>query len=92
MFIQKADKSNIKKASIISFNSVKGAALALIPTLAMVQIFSNSGIASSQYDSALAMIIIGLFFCIRYFMCSNDLIWVGRYESIGPRDITSTNY
>jgi lactate permease len=51
VFIQKADKSNIKKASIISFNSVKGAALALIPTLAMVQIFSNSGINLSELAS-----------------------------------------
>ena len=44
VFIQSADKKNIKDASIKSLSNVKGAALALIPTLAMVQLFSNSGI------------------------------------------------
>lgn len=43
VFVQKADRKNIKDASIKSLNNVKGAAFALIPTLAMVQIFSNSG-------------------------------------------------
>ena len=44
VFIQSASKKNIKDASVKSFSNVKGAALALIPTLAMVQLFSNSGI------------------------------------------------
>lgn len=43
VFIQSADRKNIKNASVKSFSNVKGAALALIPTLAMVQLFSNSG-------------------------------------------------
>jgi len=51
VYIQKAKGSNIKEASLISFNTVKGAALALIPTLAMVQIFSNSGINLSDLTS-----------------------------------------
>lgn len=44
VFIQSAKKENIKNASLKSLSNVKGAALALIPTLAMVQLFSNSGI------------------------------------------------
>lgn len=51
VFIQKADKKNIKKAALISVKNVKGAALALLPTLAMVQIFSNSGINISDFVS-----------------------------------------
>lgn len=43
VWIQKASKDNIVIAGKKSFGNVKGAALALIPTLAMVQIFSNSG-------------------------------------------------
>lgn len=51
VFIQQSKPSNIRKASIQSLKSVKGAALALIPTLALVQIFSNSGINLSNLDS-----------------------------------------
>ncbi|QMS84607.1 L-lactate permease [Candidatus Xianfuyuplasma coldseepsis] len=51
VFIQRASTKNIKDAGLISFNTVKGAALALIPTLALVQIFSNSGINLSDIDS-----------------------------------------
>lgn len=51
VWIQKADKRNIKEASIISIGNVKGAALALVPTLAMVQLFSNSGLNLSDLDS-----------------------------------------
>ena len=51
VFIQKADFSNIKDASVKSFNNLKGAALALIPTLAMVQVFSNSGINLADLES-----------------------------------------
>ena len=51
IFIQKANLSNIKNASVKSLHSLKGAALALIPTLAMVQIFSNSGINLADLES-----------------------------------------
>ncbi|MCF7925220.1 MAG: L-lactate permease [Candidatus Izimaplasma sp.] len=51
VFIQKASTKNIKVASLLSLNTVKGAALALIPTLSMVQIFSNSGLNSSDLVS-----------------------------------------
>lgn len=51
VFIQKANRRNILEASKVSINTVKGAALALIPTLAMVQIFSNSGLNTSSLDS-----------------------------------------
>jgi len=51
VFIQGADVDNIKKSSVLSIKSVKGAALSLIPTLAMVQIFSNSGVNLSELDS-----------------------------------------
>jgi lactate permease len=51
VFIQKANTKNIKIASITSLNNVKGAALALIPTLSMVQIFSNSGLNTSGLES-----------------------------------------
>jgi len=51
VWIQKADTKNIKSATITSFNTVKGAALALIPTLALVQIFSNSGLNVGDLDS-----------------------------------------
>lgn len=51
VFIQKSKVGNIKTAGFKSLNSVKGAAFALIPTLALVQIFSNSGINLSSLDS-----------------------------------------
>lgn len=51
VFIQKSNIKNLQKASVISFHTVKGAALALIPTLAMVQIFSNSGLNASEFVS-----------------------------------------
>jgi len=51
VFIQRASKRNIKMATMRSLNNVKGAALALVPTLALVQIFSNSGINLSDLDS-----------------------------------------
>jgi len=51
VWIQKAKKENIKTASLKSLKNVKGAALALIPTLAMVQIFSNSGINLGDLQS-----------------------------------------
>ena len=51
VFIQKASTKNITQATKTSFNTVKGAALALIPTLALVQIFSNSGLNLSDLDS-----------------------------------------
>jgi len=51
IFIQKSRASNISKASLKSLRSVKGAALALIPTLALVQIFSNSGMNLSDLVS-----------------------------------------
>jgi lactate permease len=49
--IQKASFSNIKEASRTSMSNVKGAALALVPTLAMVQIFSNSGMNINDLTS-----------------------------------------
>lgn len=51
VWIQQAKKENIKSASLQSLNNVKGAALALIPTLAMVQIFANSGLNVNDLDS-----------------------------------------
>jgi lactate permease len=51
VWIQKGSKENIIEASKTSINSLKGAALTLIPTLAMVQIFSNSGLNLSDLDS-----------------------------------------
>lgn len=51
VFIQKQSTNNIKKAAFISLNTIKSAALVLIPTLAMVQIFSNSAINTSSLDS-----------------------------------------
>ncbi|MEC9485327.1 MAG: L-lactate permease [Candidatus Izemoplasma sp.] len=51
VFIQKSSTKNIKAASLLSLNTVKGAALALVPTLSMVQIFSNSGINLSDLES-----------------------------------------
>lgn len=51
VLIQKASSKNILKAGLKSFNNVKGAALALIPTLALVQIFSNSGLNTAQLES-----------------------------------------
>ncbi len=44
IILQKGSYKNIVKASKITLGNVKGAALALLPTLAMVQIFSNSGL------------------------------------------------
>ncbi len=43
VFTQRSKFSSFTKASMESLGSVKGAALALIPTLALVQVFSNSG-------------------------------------------------
>ena len=51
VWIQKANKKNIVVASHISIKSVKGAALSLVPTLAMVSIFSNSAINGSDFVS-----------------------------------------
>jgi lactate permease len=51
IFIQRSNVQHLKTASLASLNTVKGAALALIPTLALVQIFSNSGINTSDLDS-----------------------------------------
>ena len=51
VFIQKANKKNIKTASIISLKTIKTAALTLLPTLAMVQIFTNSGINTLELVS-----------------------------------------
>lgn len=51
VFIQKQSTSNIKDAAKTSFDSIKSAGLVLIPTLAMVQIFSNSGLNLSNIDS-----------------------------------------
>ena len=51
VYIQKANKRNIIEASKISLHSVQGAALSLVPTLAMVSIFSNSGINASDLVS-----------------------------------------
>lgn len=51
VLIQKADKKNIVSASKVSVMSVQGAALSLIPTLAMVSIFANSAINVSDLAS-----------------------------------------
>lgn len=51
IFIQKTKTKNLVGASLNSLNTVKGAALALIPTLALVQIFSNSRINDIGLDS-----------------------------------------
>ncbi|OIJ16602.1 lactate permease [Anaerobacillus alkalilacustris] len=51
VFIQRSTFSSFTKASKESLNSVKGAALALIPTLALVQVFSNSGMNTSDLVS-----------------------------------------
>ncbi len=51
VFIQRRSTKNITKAAKISFNSIKSAGLVLIPTLGMVQIFSNSGLNLSELDS-----------------------------------------
>ncbi|PAT01272.1 lactate permease [Candidatus Izimaplasma bacterium ZiA1] len=51
VYIQRANKDNIKSATIMSLGNVKGATLTLLPTLAMVQIFSNSGTNSSNLES-----------------------------------------
>jgi lactate permease len=41
----------VKSASLASLNTVKKAAFALVPTLALVQIFSNSGMNVSDLES-----------------------------------------
>ena len=51
IFIQRSNTSHLKTASMASLKTVKGAALALIPTLALVQIFSNSGINDAGLES-----------------------------------------
>jgi len=51
VFLQSAKTENIKKASIMSLKNVKGAALTLLPTLAMVQIFSNSDMNANDLVS-----------------------------------------
>lgn len=51
VLIQKASVKNISEASKLSLGTVKGAALALLPTLALVQLFSNSGINLSSLES-----------------------------------------
>jgi lactate permease len=51
VLLHRASIKNIKTASFKSLNNVKGAALALIPTLALVQIFSNSGMNLSDIQS-----------------------------------------
>lgn len=48
---QRKSFSNFTKASMESLNSVKGAALALIPTLALVQVFTNSGMNTNDLMS-----------------------------------------
>jgi len=44
VFTQKKTLKNFAQASKESLSSIKGAALALVPTLALVQVFTNSGI------------------------------------------------
>lgn len=51
IFIQRSSTKHIASASMASLRTVRGAALALIPTLALVQIFSNSGMNGSGLDS-----------------------------------------
>lgn len=51
VLIQKQSTSNINQAAKISWNSIKSAGLVLIPTLSMVQIFSNSALNISEFDS-----------------------------------------
>lgn len=51
MLIHKSKASTIWASTKSSLSTVKGAALALIPTLAMVQIFSNSGLNLSELSS-----------------------------------------
>lgn len=51
MLIHKSKASTIRASTKSSLSTVKGAALALIPTLAMVQIFSNSGLNLSDLSS-----------------------------------------
>ncbi|QUH24879.1 L-lactate permease [Serpentinicella alkaliphila] len=47
VYIQKSSFSAFTEASKVSMGSVMGAALALIPTLALVQVFTNSGMNTS---------------------------------------------
>ncbi len=51
VWIQKSKANTIWSSTKTSLNTVKGAALALLPTLALVQIFSNSGINTSNLVS-----------------------------------------
>jgi lactate permease len=51
VFIQRKSTKNIASAAKTSFNNIKSAGLVLIPTLGMVQIFSNSGINLSDFNS-----------------------------------------
>lgn len=51
VIIQRKSFSNFTKASKESLKSVQGAALALIPTLALVQVFTNSGINANDLVS-----------------------------------------
>ena len=51
VFMQRASFSSFTKASKESLKQVEGAALSLIPTLALVQVFSNSGINANDLVS-----------------------------------------
>ncbi|MCE7791403.1 L-lactate permease [Salipaludibacillus sp. CUR1] len=49
VFTQRTKISSFTKASKESLNAIKGAALALFPTLALVQVFTNSGINTNDF-------------------------------------------
>ena len=51
IFIQKSNFDSFKRAGITSFGQVKNTTLILFPTLALVQIFSNSWINGAGYES-----------------------------------------
>ncbi len=51
LYIQKGNQNNLQNATKKSAKSVINAALALLPTLAMVQIFSNSGFNNLSLNS-----------------------------------------
>jgi lactate permease len=51
LLLQRSSTRHLKTASLASLRTVQKAAFALIPTLALVQIFSNSGINLSNLDS-----------------------------------------
>lgn len=51
LLMQRASVRHVTSASLASLNTVKKAAFALVPTLALVQIFSNSGMNLSDLDS-----------------------------------------